>query len=76
MRCIFGCAIILVRKIEHTLFEVVLLLRIIIGITTGIWLLLVLIGKGGFVHLILLVSLGISLVEILRVYRSQLTEKS
>ncbi|MGI9056085.1 MAG: hypothetical protein ACR2F2_09820 [Pyrinomonadaceae bacterium] len=51
-----------------------MLLRIIIGITTGIWFLLVLVGKGGFVHLILLVSLGFSMVEILRIYRSRLTE--
>ncbi len=42
----------------------------------GIWLLLVLLGKGGFVHLILLVALGITLVEILRVYRSHLREKT
>jgi hypothetical protein len=49
-------------------------LRIIIFLTFGSWALLVLLGKGGFVHLLLLVSAGVALVEFLRLYRSRLPE--
>ena len=50
-----------------------MVLRFIIGILVGIWLLLVLIGKGGFVHLLLLNAIGVAMVEIMTVYRTRLT---
>ncbi|CAN5655054.1 hypothetical protein BH20ACI4_BH20ACI4_03320 [soil metagenome] len=49
-------------------------LKIIIALTFGLWISSVLFGKGGFVHIILLVSVGISVVEILHIYRRRLTE--
>lgn len=46
-------------------------LKIVAGILLGIWLLLVLLGKGGFVHLLLLFGIAVAVVEAVRVYRSQ-----
>ena len=46
-------------------------LRIVAGIVLGIWLLLVLLGKGGFIHLLLLGGIGVSVVELARVYRGR-----
>lgn len=51
-----------------------MLLKIIIGITLGIWLILVLLGKGGFVHILLLTAVGISVVELIHFYRKNLKE--
>lgn len=46
-------------------------LKLIAGILLGIWLLLILLGKGGFVHLLLLGGIGVAVVEIVRLYRAQ-----
>ena len=50
-----------------------MVLRFIAGILLGIWLVLVLLGKGGFVHLLLLNGIGIAAVEIMTVCRSRMT---
>jgi len=49
-------------------------LRLITGVLLGIWLLLVFLGKGGFVHLLLLTGIGVAMVEIVTVFRSKLTK--
>ena len=48
-------------------------LRLITGVLWVIWLVLVLAGKGGFVHLLLLSGIGVAVVEIVTVYRTRLT---
>lgn len=48
-------------------------LRVLTGILLGIWLILILLGKGGFVHLLLLNALGVASVEVLTVIRSRMT---
>ena len=48
-------------------------LRFVLGVLLGIWLVLVLAGKGGFVHLLLLCGIGVAAVEIVTVYRTRLT---
>ncbi len=50
----------------------VVVLRSIALLILGTWLLLVLLGKGGFVHLLLLNGLGVAAVDIVSVYRSRL----
>jgi hypothetical protein len=49
-------------------------LRIVAGIILSVWLVLVLLGKGGFAHLLLLNGIGVGMVELVRVYRSKLAE--
>ena len=49
-------------------------LRIIAGILVAIWLLLVLLGRGGFFHLLLLSAIGVAFVDAVGVYRSKMTE--
>lgn len=44
-------------------------LRIIAGIILGIWLVLVLMGKGGFVHTLLLTGIGIAAVDVMCLLR-------
>lgn len=39
----------------------------------GIWLILVLLGKSGFVHVLLLTGLGVAFVQALRVIRERVT---
>lgn len=46
-----------------------LLLKVIAGILLGIWLVLVLLGKGGFVHIILINGMTIAVAEAVRMYR-------
>ena len=46
--------------------------RIIAAILLAVWLILVLIGKGGFVHILLLTGMGIVFVEILIFLRTRL----
>lgn len=70
----FSCGIITNRQTEFTLLRSDVFLKIIIALIFGLWILLVLFGKGGFVHILLLVSGGVSVVEILRIYRSRLTK--
>lgn len=48
-------------------------LRLITLILFGIWLLLVLAGKGGFVHLLLLNAIGVGAVDLVGRYRSRIT---
>lgn len=50
-----------------------LLLRIVAGFLLVTWIILVLIGKGGFVHLIFLCFLGVAAVEVMTVLRGKLT---
>jgi hypothetical protein len=49
----------------------VLALRIIAGILFGIWLILVLLGKGGFVHLLIFGGIGIASVDLACLYRGR-----
>jgi len=48
-------------------------LRILSGVLLTIWFVLVLLGKGGFVHILLLSAIGIAVVEIMVVYRPRMT---
>lgn len=48
-------------------------LRLITGVLWAIWLVLVLAGKGGFVHLLLLSGIGVAAVEVVTVYRTRMT---
>jgi len=48
------------------------MLKIICAVLFLIWLVLVIVGKGGFVHLILLVAIGVSSVEVMTMLRSRL----
>jgi len=48
-------------------------LRIIAGIILSVWLLLVLLGKGGYVHLLLFNGIGVAVVDLVTVYRTRMT---
>jgi hypothetical protein len=48
-------------------------LKVIAVSLFGVWLLLVIGGKGGFVHLLLLNALGVAAVEAVGQYRQRLT---
>jgi hypothetical protein len=47
--------------------------RIAATILFAIWLVLVALGKGGFVHLLLLAAIGVATVDAVAVYRSRMT---
>ena len=47
---------------------------IISGILLALWLVLALMGKGGFVHLLLVASVCVGMVEVMAVYRARATE--
>lgn len=47
-----------------------MLLKVIAGILLGTWLVLVLLGKGGFVHIILINGVTVAFAELVRMYRS------
>ena len=49
------------------------MLKLITGALTLVWLILVLMGKGGFVHLLLLNALGVASVEVMTLYRSRVS---
>lgn len=49
--------------------------RIIVGTLLAVWLLLLLLGKGGFAHILLLTALGVAMVEIVIVYRGRMADK-
>ena len=49
-------------------------IRIIAGTLLAIWLLLVLMGNGGFVHLLLLNGVGLWVVDAVSFYRSRVTQ--
>ena len=48
-------------------------LRIISAALAGIWLVLILLGKGGFIHLFLLSAIGVAFVDAVGVYRARMT---
>ncbi|CAN5422475.1 hypothetical protein BH10ACI2_BH10ACI2_14300 [soil metagenome] len=49
-------------------------LRITSAIIFLIWVVLVLIGKGGLVHILLLSAVGIAFVDLMSIVRSKLTK--
>ena len=49
-------------------------LRIIAGVLLAVWLVLLLIGKDGFVHILLMGAIGILSVDLMTQYRSKLTK--
>lgn len=51
-----------------------LFLKIVAALLFGTWLVLVLLGKGGFVHIILLNSLGVAAIDIVTAYRTRMAE--
>ncbi len=51
-------------------------LRVIAALITAIWLILIALGKRGFVHILILNAIGIVAVDAMMVFRSRLTIKS
>jgi hypothetical protein len=49
-----------------------MVLRLIAAVLFGVWLMLVLFGKGGFVHLLLLNALGVASVEMMTMIRTRM----
>jgi hypothetical protein len=49
-------------------------LKILAGCLLGIWLLLVMLGKGGFVHLLLFNGLGVLLIDFVSFYRRRVRQ--
>lgn len=49
-----------------------MVLRLIAGILLTIWFALVLAGKGGFVHLLLLNGIGFAVVDAVTVFRTRM----
>ena len=49
-----------------------LLLRAVAGVLLGIWAVLLVMGKGGLVHLILLNALGVIFTDLLVTYRTRM----
>ena len=49
-----------------------MVLRLIAAVLFGVWLMLVLLGKGGFVHLLLLNALGVASVEMMTMIRTRM----
>ncbi|MFN2501682.1 MAG: hypothetical protein ABR530_06690 [Pyrinomonadaceae bacterium] len=49
-----------------------MVLRLIAAVLFVIWLILVILGKGGFVHLLLLNAIGVASVEVMTVLRGRL----
>ncbi len=62
------------RRAEAVSTLFLVMLRILFGILFTVWLVLVFLGKGGFVHLLLLTALGVASVEIMTVYRARLKQ--
>ncbi len=54
--------------------ETMFVLRVIAIVILSVWLVLVLAGKGGFAHLLLLNGLGVAVVDIMTVIRTRLTQ--
>jgi hypothetical protein len=50
-----------------------LFLKLLAGILLGLWLLLVVMGKGGFVHLLLLNGISVVMIDLVAAYRSRMT---
>lgn len=53
-----------------------MVLKVIAGILLAIWLTLVLAGKGGFVHILLLNGLGVASVVLMIELRTRMTARS
>ena len=51
-----------------------MVLKLIIGVLLASWLILVIMGKGGFVHLLLLSGIGLASVELVTAYRTRMVE--
>lgn len=51
-----------------------MLLRVVAVVLFSIWLILLLLGKGGFIHLLLLNAAGVAFVEFIVVLRTRMTE--
>ena len=49
-------------------------MRILSATLLGIWLVLVLMGKGGFVHLLLLIGIVTWIIDAVSLYRAKMTE--
>lgn len=49
-----------------------MVLKLIAGLLVISWLVLVLLGKGGFIHILLLNGLGVAAVEILTIVRTRM----
>jgi hypothetical protein len=47
-------------------------IKILAGILLGIWFLLYLLGKGGFIHILLLVGISVTVIELVAIYRQRL----
>jgi hypothetical protein len=47
-------------------------LKILWGILLGLWLVFVLLGRGGFIHLLLLVGVSVLAIDIVAMYRAAL----
>lgn len=50
-----------------------MVLKLIAAVLLGIWVVLVVMGKGGFVHLLLLSGIGVAVVELTTIYRTRMT---
>lgn len=61
-------------EIFSNIYEVNFVLKIITIILLGVWFLLVILGKGGFIHLLLLVGISILFILLTKEYRRTLTE--
>jgi len=46
-------------------------LKILWGILLGLWLVFVLLGRGGFIHLLLLVGVSVLAIDIVAMYRAR-----
>jgi hypothetical protein len=62
------------NEIFLNIYEVNVVLKLITIILLGVWFLLVILGKGGFIHLILLVGISILFILLTKEYRRTLTE--
>lgn len=51
-----------------------IIFKLIFGVLFAVWLLLVLLGKGGFVHILLLTALGFGMLDVVEMYRRRMTE--
>jgi|CXWL01.1.fsa_nt_gi hypothetical protein len=53
-----------------------MVLRIITALLLAIWLVLVLIGKGGFVHLLILTAIAMTVIEGVTTYRAKMVDEN
>lgn len=62
------------RKILREILELILFIRAIAATLLAVWFVLVLLGKGGFIHLVLLAGIGFAVVELVSIYRRRMSE--